>query len=221
MEKKYEEARFLAYCATQDTGSPRSVPKKHRGTYTAQKRLEVREYIAAYGTSIRQASKDFNIPKSTIQDIISGKAKALAKGAGRPLSYGPEKEQAIVSWILEMRDLHLPVSVAEVRQKAMEVVGEDNPSFKASNGWAQKFFKRNRFTLRAKTSLSQYLPKDLEERLSTFIASMKHHLGQKNYPMAFIGNMDETPVYFDLVPSKVVDRVGVKSCIVRTTGAEK
>ena len=39
--------------------------------------------------------------------------------------------------------------------------------------------------------------------------------------MAFIGNMDETPVYFDLVPNKVVDRVGVKSCIVKTTGAEK
>ncbi len=39
--------------------------------------------------------------------------------------------------------------------------------------------------------------------------------------MAFIGNMDETPVYFDLVPNKVVDRVGVRSCIVRTTGAEK
>jgi len=29
---------------------------------------------------------------------------------------------------------------------------------------------------------------------------MKKHLAQKNYPMAFIGNMDETPVYFDLVP---------------------
>ena len=50
---------------------------------------------------------------------------------------------------------------------------------------------------------------------------MKQHLRQKNYPMAFIGNMDKTPVYFDLVPNKVVDRVGVKSCIIRTTGAEK
>ena len=70
-------------------------------------------------------------------------------------------------------------------------------------------------------SLSQYLPKDLEERLTSFIASMKQHLGQKNYPMSFIGNMDETPVYFDLVPSKVVDKIGVKSCIVKTTGAEK
>ena len=49
---------------------------------------------------------------------------------------------------------------------------------------------------------------------------MKQQLGEKNYPMAVIWNMDETPMYFDL-PSKVVDRVGAKSCIVKTTGAEK
>ena len=50
---------------------------------------------------------------------------------------------------------------------------------------------------------------------------MKHHLGQKNHPMSFIGNMDETPVYFHLVLSKVVDKNEVKSCIVKTTGADK
>ena len=94
-----------------------------------------------------------------------------------------------------MRDLHLPVSIAKVKQKAKEVISEDNPSFKASSGWIKKFFKQNQFTLHAQMSLSQYLPKDLEERLTSFIASMKQHLGQKNYPMSFIGNMDETPVY--------------------------
>lgn len=33
--------------------------------------------------------------------------------------------------------------------------------------------------------------------------------------------MDETPVYFDLVPGKTIDQVGVKSCVIRSTGAEK
>ena len=178
--------------------------------------------------TVRQASKEFNIPKSTVQDILKAsqgvtpaKGKAHKKGAGRPLSYSPEKEQEVVGWILEMRDVNLPVSIAEVKEKAREVVCKENPHFKASNGWIQKFFKRNHFTLRAKTSLSQYLPKNLEEKLTSFIATMKQHLARKNYPMAFVGNMDETPMYFDLVPSKVVDRVGAKSCIVKTTGAEK
>ena len=34
-------------------------------------------------------------------------------------------------------------------------------------------------------------------------------------------NMDETPVYFDLVPSKTVNQRGSKSVLIRTTGSEK
>ena len=43
----------------------------------------------------------------------------------------------------------------------------------------------------------------------------------ERFPCAMIGNMDETPVYFDLVPSKTIDMVGTKSCIIRSTEAEK
>ena len=68
----------------------------------------------------------------------------------------------------------------------------------------------------------QYVPAEGSGgRLTSFIAFMKEQLGQKNYPMVFVGNMDVIPVYFNLVPSKAVDRVGVKSCSVRTTDAEK
>ena len=66
------------------------------------------------------------------------KGKVHKKGAGRPLSYSLVKEQTPVGWILEMRDLHLPVSKGEVKQKAKEIIGEENPSFKASSGWIQK-----------------------------------------------------------------------------------
>ena len=41
------------------------------------------------------------------------------------------------------------------------------------------------------------------------------------FSSALIGNMDETPVNFDLIPSKTIDKVGAKSCIIRSTGAEK
>ena len=54
---------------------------------------------------------------------------------------------------------------AEVK-KAREVIGED---FKVSNGWIQKSFKQHYFTLCTKTSLSQYLLQNLEERLTLHI----------------------------------------------------
>ncbi len=48
VEARYDEAWFYTHCGTPATDSPRNVPKKHRGTYTTEKRLEVREYMAAY-----------------------------------------------------------------------------------------------------------------------------------------------------------------------------
>lgn len=36
-----------------------------------------------------------------------------------------------------------------------------------------------------------------------------------------IGNMDEIPTYFDIVPNKMIDKVEVREVRVHTTGAEK
>ena len=123
--------------------------------------------------------------------------------------------------MLEMRDLHLPVSVVHVQEKARQLIQKHVPGFKASDGWVYKFFRRNRFTLRAKTSLSQMLPEGLEGKIKVYLLNVHKERKSGRFPNALIGNMDETPAYFDLVPSKSVDRVGAKSCIIRSTGAEK
>ena len=36
-----------------------------------------------------------------------------------------------------------------------------------------------------------------------------------------VGNMDETPLYFDVVPGRVFDKKGKRSVVVRTTGNQK
>ena len=36
-----------------------------------------------------------------------------------------------------------------------------------------------------------------------------------------LGNMDTTPLYFDVVPNRVIDKRGKKNIIVHTTGSEK
>ena len=41
------------------------------------------------------------------------------------------------------------------------------------------------------------------------------------YPLSLVGNMDETPVFFDMVPSKCIAGKGTKECVVRTSGGEK
>ena len=37
----------------------------------------------------------------------------------------------------------------------------------------------------------------------------------------FIFEIDEIPIYFDLVPRKMVDKEGIQGVLNRTTGAEK
>ena len=41
------------------------------------------------------------------------------------------------------------------------------------------------------------------------------------YPRSLVGNMDETPGFFDMVPSKSICKTGSKECIARTSGSEK
>ena len=41
------------------------------------------------------------------------------------------------------------------------------------------------------------------------------------YPLSLVGNMDETAVFFDTVPSKCIVAKGTKECVVPTSGGEK
>lgn len=154
------------------------------------------------------------MPKTTVFDIINqdpsgrpSKGRGNKEGAGRRLSYSQEIEDQLVQWVLEMRDLHLPVSVVQVKGKAKQLIQPQVPAFKASDGWAYRFFRRNRFTLRAKTSLSQRLPAGLEGKMKAYLQKVHKERTDGRFLLALIGNMDETPVYFDLVPGKTIDQV--------------
>ena len=81
--------------------------------------------------------------------------------------------------------------------------------------------KINNLVLRVRTHISQNLPKDLEDLITTFGADVKIIRDNSDYPFEYICNMDETSVFLDLVPNKVVDREGKKTIHVRTTSSEK
>ena len=50
--------------------------------------------------------------------------------------------------------------------KAKEL--SDDPSFKASRGWYEKWKRRHSVSMRTKTTLAQRLPADLEENIVQF-----------------------------------------------------
>ena len=82
--------------------------------------------------------------------------------------------------------------------------------------------KRNNFSLRSHTSLSQKLPADLEVRLAAFYQHLcelriEHELDED----CLLLNMDEVPMVFDTVPSRMVHTRGENDVRVNITSGEK
>ena len=88
-------------------------------TYSLRQKLELLDYVKAHSEA--DASRHFGIPRTTLRvgkglklhpgqnTSRSLKGKHACRGAGRPLTYGEDVEQLIVQWILEARNLQLPV----------------------------------------------------------------------------------------------------------------
>ena len=74
---------------------------------------------------------------------------------------------------------------------------------------------------RAKTSIQQRLPAQLEDKLEKFVDNLRTLRETHHFPDTMIVNMDETPLYFDMPSSHSVHRKGCREVRVRSTGAEK
>ena len=201
------------------------IPRKR---FTEKRKQEIREHyflVENYATTAKAFSLNEstvrNIVKSTIPDDVNLSDKGNRPGAGRPLTYAKEVESELVAWILQLLDLHLPVAVLALQEKTKKVIQPHNPIFAASRGWVEKFLTRHRLSLRNRTSVSKKLPQQLEGVLTKFYEDAGRFMRIGKYPRSLVGNMDETPVFFDMVPVKSICKTGSKECIVRTSGCEK
>ena len=195
------------------------------------------EYARHHG--IRAAARKFNIARKNVQRWFkelkdknslfqaakpSKRRRLFPRGrykAGRKLSYPKEVDDKLLEWLLSMRERHLCVSTQMLRDKAKAAITEHNPSFQASEGWLRKFMRRHSIVLRAKTSVAQKLPKDLEAKIETFYKDVQNLRENGKYSNELIGNMDETPLYFDMIPSRSLEKRGAKEVRVKSTGAQK
>ena len=78
--------------------------------------------------------------------------------------------------------------------------------FKASEGWCTRFMKRHEYTLRAPTKVAQLLPQFWADKITEFQRFIIRHRRRNDYRLKCIGNMDETPMYMDMLPSTNISR---------------
>lgn len=198
-----------------------------RRSHQAADKLKVIEF--AKNTSIHRASEEFGIDRKTVRRWIKieKELKTLPKtkcALRRGQAQWPEMEELIFSKVSEMRKNGFVVTRNMIRGEAIKWAfdhREKTKSFKASNNWCSRFLKRHNLVLRQKTKIAQKLPVDLEDKIMNFQKFIIEQRRKFDFPLNSIGNMDETPVQFDMVGNTTIDFKGSKTVTVRSTGHEK
>ena len=205
--------------------------KRKRLSYDAGFKLHVVEF--AEQSSNMAAERQFGVCEKQVREWQKQKLqlqqmpKTKRARRGNVASF-PLMEDAVRVWVEEKRANGFIVSRMMVRLHALSL--SKNPQFAAefkdkrfvaSTGWCNNFMNRHDFTLRKRTKIAQKLPKDLEAKIDSFWDYVIKQRKLHEYELGQIGNMDETPMTFDLPGCTTLNTKGEKTILVKTTGHEK
>ena len=93
-----------------------------------------------------------------------------------------------------------------LRLKAKEL--SSDPEFKASIGWYNNWKRRHAVSMRAKTTLAQRLPADMEEKIVEFHRFVLRARRRHDYQLSHILNTEETPMQFVLPATRTLEFTG-------------
>ena len=85
----------------------------------------------------------------------------------------------------------------------------------------ERFMRRHGLSVRHRTKIAQKLPADLDDKVTNFHRYVLDLRKTHGFELGQIGNMDETPLCFDMPGNRTVHSTGKKTVLIRTTGHEK
>ena len=141
--------------------------------YSVSFKLQVVRF-ASDNSNNSAASRKFGIDEKLVRDWrrkidnIKSLPKTKCADRGRKCQW-PELKKKVVEWVEENRKSGLAVTrnlICLHAKKTAQQMNIDN--FLISSGWCTRFMKRNKLVLRQKTKISQRLPDDLEEKITSF-----------------------------------------------------
>ena len=135
----------------------------------------------------------------------------------------PALERTLKEWIVSQREKTRAVTTVMIRLKAKEFAKQTNVAdFVGGPSWCSRFVRRNRLSVRSRTTVGQRLPENWEEKVANFRQFFSQRKVQELAIQADrVFNMDEVPMSFDAPYSRTVETTGAESVPVSTTGHEK
>lgn len=104
------------------------------------------------GMSNKEAAEKYKIPKNTISTWMKNKHKILQSLEEQKTASGSKKvrgcdyeqiDKAVFKWFTVQRSQNIPIDGNLIKEKALSFAKNfDCPSFKASDGWLDKWKKR-------------------------------------------------------------------------------
>ena len=215
-----------------------------RKSYTLDFKRRVLLSLEANEGNISQTARQHSIHRRLIQrwarqsksleeiaesrDVSVKKRRRLKRKSSGGLSAKfPELEKELLAWVVERREEPVTVDGEAIKHKARQLYeslygknAEETSPFKASNRWLGRFSKRHRLTSRCVTSQEKKIPENAKDLAEKFLDDCKEAFTETQ-SLNCIGNMDETPLWFDRPRKRTVDFRGIKTVLSKTTGKEK
>ena len=120
------------------------------------------------------------------------------------LSYPIEIDRQLADWLYCSVELGYILTRQCVKEKALELIQPCNQSFKASDCWLDCFLSRYHFSLRALNEK----PKHQLDHLATVSAKLKQIVKEQikahNIQESMVINMDESPIFWEYLPRKII-----------------
>ena len=131
-------------------------------------------------------------------------------------------EDRIEQWVIEQRTVSRSVITVSIRLKAKALARElDINDFQGTPSWCFRFMKRHNLSIRTRTTVSQQLPDDYQEKLMLFRTYCTNKIDDQKIQLKHITNLDEVPLTFDIPVNRMVERTETSAVSVRATGNEK
>jgi transposase-like protein len=187
------------------------------------------------GHSKRSTADKYGIEPKQLREWIKNKKKllnaapyTLRLNTGARPKY-PLLENELIEWVKESRKQLKIVTRYMIQAKARslakkvsyqaEYPGIEDARF--SQKWVDGFMSRHNLVNRRKTTVAQRLPENYTEQQHEFLSYILYLRKEFDYPLALIGNMDETPIAFILPSNTTIEQAGTKTISILSTGHER
>ena len=191
-------------------------------SYSDLKMVSAVEAVQRGEMSIRRACEEYGVPRSTLQDKVSGKRGLKVKSGSHRRLLSDEEERRLADFVCGCASIGYAKSRKEVLAIVQQIVNSRRAETEVTKGWWDSFKKRHpELTLRHSQALSYVRaaannPEAIHKYFDLLQQTLEDN-GLTHRP-AQVFNCDESSLPLSHKPPKVVARVGQKHPYAVTSG---